>query len=261
MTGSAVELKDLSWSYNGRSVVSGIDLKIEKGSFTGIVGPNGAGKTTLLKLMLKLLSPEKDTVFIFNRDISKYSRKDLAKKISYVPQTINVDFSFSVQQIVSMGRNPHSGLFSGDPARDAEIVNNAMRETEVEALGNKDIGSISGGELQRVIIARALAQEPDILALDEPTSHLDLNHQIRILSLVRSLSKKKGITVIAVLHDFNHALEYCTSLVLMNKGKIEAFGNPEAVITPDRMKKIYSLNIRIEKNPFTGKPYIINEYV
>ncbi len=261
MTGSAVTLKDLSWSYNGRSVVNTIDLKIEKGSFTGIVGPNGAGKTTLLKLILKLLSPEKDRVFIFDRDINNYSRKDLAKKISYVPQTINVDFGFSVQQIVSMGRNPHLGLFSGDPARDTEIVNKAMRETEVEALKKKDIGSISGGELQRVIIARALAQEPDILALDEPTSHLDLNHQIRILSLVRSLSKKKGITVIAVLHDFNHALEYCTSLVLMNKGTIEAFGNPEAVITPERMKKIYGLTTSIEKNPFTGKPYIINEYV
>ncbi|RKX91097.1 MAG: ABC transporter [Spirochaetes bacterium] len=261
MTHKAVELKGLSWRYNGRSVLSDVDLEIKKGSFTGIVGPNGAGKTTLLKLVLKLLSPDKDTVFIFDRDISSFLRKDLAKRISYVPQTINVDFSFSVHQIVSMGRNPHSGFFSGDPVRDSEVVQKAMKETEIENLKNKDIGSISGGELQRVIIARALAQEPDILALDEPTSHLDLNHQIRILSLVRSLSREKGITVIAVLHDFNHALEYCTSLVLMNKGKIVSSGSPEKVITPQRMKEIYGLNIKMETNPFTGKPYIINEYV
>ncbi len=261
MTAKAVELKNLDWSYNGKKVVDSINLDIEEGSFTGIIGPNGAGKTTLLKLILKLLPPREDNVFILGRDIREFSRKELAKKISYVPQTINVDFSFSVKQIVSMGRNPHRTLFGEDSVKDDEIVQNAMEETEVLSLKNKDIGSISGGELQRVIIARALAQEPRILAMDEPTSHLDLNHQIKILSLVRSLSRKKGITVIAVLHDFNHALEYCTSLVLMNGGKIAAFGNPKEVITPERMKEIYGLNVKLEKNPFTGKPYIINEYL
>ncbi len=261
MTENAVELKNLSWRYNGKDVVNSVNIGIGKGSFTGIIGPNGAGKTTLLKLILRLLTPEENSVFIMGKDIREFSRKELAKKISYVPQTVNAEFGFSVDQIITMGRNPYSSLFSSDPAKDREVVLRVMRETEVDHISKKNIGSISGGELQRVIIARALAQEPLILALDEPTSHLDINHQIKILSLIRSLSRKTGITVIAVLHDFNHALEYCTSLILMDRGRIKASGKPEDVITPKVMKEVYNINVIINRNPFTGKPYIVNEYL
>ncbi len=260
MTDIAVELKNLNWSYNGRKVLDSVSSVIEKGSFTGIIGPNGAGKTTLLKLILRLLHPAGENVFIFGRDIRKYSRKELAGKISYVPQTTGVSFGFSVRQIVEMGRNPHTGIFNTVSDKDKAVIKKAMDETRITELADKDISSISGGELQRVIIARALAQEPAVLAMDEPTSHLDLNHQIHLLSLIRSLSLKKEITVIAVLHDFNHALEYCTSLILMNNGRIEASGPPGEVITPDNMRRIYGLNIEIKLNPFTGRPYMINEY-
>ncbi len=250
-------INNLTWGYNGKDILNSIDLKIEKGTFNGIVGPNGAGKTTLLKLLLKLLPCERGRIYIQTEDIVNFSRKELARKMSYVPQTPNMNLGFSVEQIVSMGRNPHLGVFEQESDSDRTIIRQVMEETQIYHLRENDISRISGGELQRVIIARALAQEPDILALDEPTSHLDINHQIRILSLIRSLSTKKEITVIAILHDFNHALEYCDNLFLMNDGKIESYGNPEEVITPGVMKKIYDLEVKIEQNPFTGKPYMV----
>ncbi len=252
-----MQIKDLSWGFNGRNILENITLNIRKGSFTGIIGPNGAGKTTLLKLILKLFPPEKKTIFLRDRDITSFSRRDLAQKTGYVPQTFSVDFGFSVKQIVAMGRNPHLKPFSSESEEDRIIIEEALRDTHVEYLEKKDISRISGGELQRVIIARALAQKPDILALDEPTSHLDINHQIKILSLVRDLSIKKTITVLAILHDFNHALEYCDNIILMNEGTVEASGTPEAVITPETMKKIYHLEVKMEKNSFTGKPYMV----
>ena len=252
-----LRISRLDWGYNGKSVLKDVTLRIPEGSFTGIIGPNGAGKTTLLKLVLSLLPPEKRSIFIDGRDTAGLSRKIMARTLSYVPQTPGVDFGFTVKEMVAMGRNPHIQAFSGGTPEDESIINKAIEDTRIEHLRSKNVQTISGGELQRVIIARALAQNPSILALDEPTNHLDLNHQIKILSLIKKLSTEKGITVLAVLHDFNHALQYCDNLVLMDKGTVTASGLPEEVITPEIIERMYHLEIAIEKNPFTGKPYMV----
>jgi iron complex transport system ATP-binding protein len=235
-------------------------LDISKGSFTGIIGPNGSGKTTLLKLILKILHTEESTVFLNSQDITELSRKTLAQRIAYVPQELALDFDFTIKEIVQMGRNPYLGRFQLLSAYDKDVVNWAMEQAEIYPLKDKLITKISGGEAQRVIIARALAQEPEILALDEPTNHLDIHHQIRILSLIRKLSKEKNLTVVSILHNINHALEYCDHLFLMEKGKVPYGGAPDSVITPENLKSIYQLETQLKKNPFTGKSYIIHQY-
>lgn len=255
-----VKIQNLNWAYNGIKILDGISLNIKQGTFTGILGPNGAGKTTLLKLILNLLQSERDSVLIEDKDIRIYSRRELAKIEAYVPQSIKIDFNFTVEQIVLMGRTPFLGRFDRESSKDLKIANWAMKETGILELKKKLITQLSGGELQRVIIARALTQEPEILALDEPTSHLDIHHQINILSILRSLSIKKNLTIIAVLHDVNHALEYCDNLFLLNQGKIISTGSPEKVITPKIMKEVYNLNVKIENNPFTGNLYMIHDY-
>lgn len=255
-----IKTKNIDWSYNGTRVLDDVSINIKPGTFTGILGPNGAGKTTLLKLILNLLQAEKDSILIKGQDIRTFSRKALAKIEAYVPQNVKIDFNFTVEQVVLMGRTPFLGRFDRESREDLEIAEWAMKETGVDGLKEKLITHLSGGELQRVIIARALTQEPSILALDEPTSHLDIHHQINILSIIRSLAKKKSLTIIAVLHDVNHALEYCDNLFLLDKGKIVNSGSPEKVITPESMKEIYDLNVKITKNPFTGNPYMVHEY-
>ncbi|MCF6336021.1 MAG: ABC transporter ATP-binding protein [Spirochaetales bacterium] len=255
-----IDINNLNWSYNGTKVLDNISLNIKPGTFTGILGPNGAGKTTLLKTILNLLQPDRNSILISNDDIRNYSRNELAKIEAYVPQSSKNNFNFTVEQIVLMGRSPFLGRFDRESNDDIGIADWAMKETGVFGLKNKYITTLSGGELQRTIIARALTQEPAILALDEPTSHLDIHHQINILSIVRSLAKKKSLTIIAVLHDINHALEYCDNLFLLNHGKIVTHGSPEDVITPDIMKKIYNLNIQITTNPLTGNLFMIHDY-
>lgn len=255
-----IETKNLNWSYNGTKVLDNISIEIRFGTFTGILGPNGAGKTTLLKQILNLIQVEKDSILIRGTDIKNYSRKELARIEAYVPQSIKMDFNFTVEQLVMMGRTPFLGRFERESSKDIEIAEWAMKETGVLKLKNKFITHLSGGELQRVVIARALTQEPIILVLDEPTSHLDIHHQINILSILRTLAKKEGLTIIAVLHDVNHALEYCDNLFLMDKGKIVKSGSPEMVMTPEIMKDVYNLNVKITNNPFTGNPYMVHDY-
>jgi len=255
-----IKTKNLNWAYNETKVLENISLDIRFGTFTGILGPNGAGKTTLLKLILNLLKVEKDSILIRGLDINTYSRKELARIEAYVPQSVKIDFNFTVEQVVLMGRTPFLDRFERESSKDIEIAEWAMKETSVLELRNKLITQLSGGELQRVVIARALTQEPILLALDEPTSHLDIHHQINILSILRTLAKREGLTIVAVLHDVNHALEYCDNLFLLDKGRIVNSGSPENVISSRVMKDVYNLNVEISKNPFTGKSYMVHDY-
>lgn len=255
-----IKTKNLNWAYNGTKVLDNVSIDIRFGTFTGILGPNGAGKTTLLKLILNLLQAEKNSILIRGTDIKTYSRKELAQIEAYVPQSVKIDFSFTVEQVVLMGRTPFLGRFDRESRKDIRIAEWAMKETGILELRDKLITHLSGGELQRVVIARALTQEPVILALDEPTSHLDIHHQINILSILRTLAKREGLTIVAVLHDVNHALEYCDNLFLLDHGEIVNRGSPEKVITPEVMKEVYNLNVKITKNPFTGNPYMVHDY-
>lgn len=252
-----INIKNLRWSFGEVDILKDITVKMERAKFTCIIGPNGSGKSTFLKNLLKILEPEKNKIFILNKDISSYRYKDLAKKIASVPQSTVVDFNFSVMDIVLMGRSPHLKRFQMEGKIDLKIVEKSMKMTDTWHLKDRNINTLSGGERQRAIIARALAQQSEILVLDEPISNLDIQHQINLLNILKELSIKEDITVVVVLHDLNLAIEYSDYLILMNEGKIVDKGRPEEVITHDNVKEVYDIDIHIMKNPITKRPLII----
>nr|WP_330397320.1 ABC transporter ATP-binding protein [Maledivibacter halophilus] len=252
-----ISINNLDWSFGYNEILKNITVNIERNKFTCIIGPNGSGKSTFLKNILKILEPEKNKVFVFDKDIISYKYKDLSKKIASVPQNTVVDFNFSVMDIVMMGRSPYLNRFEAEGEKDLKISKKAMEMTDTWNLRDRTINTLSGGERQRVIIARALAQQSDILVLDEPISNLDIHHQINLLNITKELSEKENITVIAVLHDLNFAIQYSDYLILMNEGRIVDEGLPKEVITHDNIKNVYDIDIHIMNNPITGKPHII----
>ncbi|MGI6630170.1 MAG: heme ABC transporter ATP-binding protein [Bacillota bacterium] len=254
----AIEARDLTFSYgNGNIILKELTFEIKKGSFISIIGPNGSGKSTLLKNLSAELSPEAGVVLLENQDIFKIKKKNLARNLAVVPQDTGVDFAFSVMETVLMGRMPHQKRFQGDSEKDLEIARWAMELSNVWHLKDRLINELSGGERQRVIVARALTQEPKVLLLDEPTSHLDLQHQLDLLELMDNLNRTKGLTVIAVLHDLNLAAQFSEKIVLLNKGKIVAYGDPSEVLTSENIREIYHVEVAVSTNEITGKLNII----
>ncbi len=253
----SVQVNKLNWSFDDKKILSNITTKIKSTGFTGIIGPNGSGKSTLLRVILKILQPEKNTVYVENEDVTKLSYRELSKKAASVPQDTAVDFDFSVMDIVLMGRSPHLKRFQEEQAKDFEIARQAMEMTNIWHLKDRSINSISGGERQRVIISRALAQQSNILVLDEPISHLDIHHQIAVLNITKKLCITKKLTVIAVLHDLNLAVQYSDYLILLNQGQIVAEGSPKEVVTKKNIENVYCIDVCMITNPITGKPHII----
>ncbi|NMM65155.1 ABC transporter ATP-binding protein [Clostridium sp. P21] len=251
----AVKVNNLSCGFENSEVLHNININFEKNKFYSILGPNGSGKTTLLKNLAKTLDPAKKTILIENKDITEFNNKVLAKKLAVVPQNTILDFDFSALDIVLMGRSPYISRFGQESKEDYNIAENAMKITNTWYLRDKCINQLSGGEQQRIVIARALAQDTDIILLDEPISHLDIHHQIELLDTIKTLSK--NVTVITVLHDLNLAAQYSDYLILVNKGSIASQGTPEEVLTKDNVKKVYNINMCMIQNPITGKPYII----
>lgn len=252
-----IRVNNLNWSFNDNKILTNITTKISNNSFTCIIGPNGSGKSTFLKGILKILPPKQNTIHIENEDITKLNYRKLSKKIASVPQNTTVDYDFSVMDIVLMGRSPYIKRFQAEKENDFEIAKQAMEMTSTWHLKDRSINSLSGGERQRVIISRALAQQSNILVLDEPISHLDIHHQVEVLNITKELCTTKNFTVIAVLHDLNLAIQYSDYLILINKGHIVAEGSPEEVVTKENIKNVYSIDICMITNPVTGKPHII----
>ena len=203
------------------------------------------------------MRPKGGVVLLDGKEISKMRENEIAKEISSVPQNPMINFDFSVWDIVMMGRYPHLGRLSIEDERDERIVRRCMRLTSVQHLANRSIMEVSGGELQRILIARALAQEARILLLDEPTSNLDINYQIEIMDLLRRLTSEGGITVICAMHDLNLAARYCDMLILLNNGRIRAIGKPEDVLTRDNIRETFGVEVLIKKNPITNSIFII----
>lgn len=257
MNNIAVEIKDVSFGYDQNYIINNINYKIEKNKFYTIVGPNGSGKTTLLRLISKGLNVNTGSVLVNNKNIKSMSNIALAKIMASVPQTSHIEFDFTAEEVVMMGRTPYMRRFAIETYKDLEIVHNAMKFTKTYEMRNKKITKMSGGELQRVIISRAIAQEPSILLLDEPISHLDIQHQIELLSMIRNLNIEKNITVIAVLHDLNMAMEFSDKVLLVENGKIVASGLPEEVLTKENIENVYKVKVCVAKHPITKKPYII----
>lgn len=240
-----IEVKDIETFYGNRRILEGICFSAENG-FTGIIGPNGSGKTTLLKSISRILKPKSGIILLDGKDVYELKVKDVAKKMAVVPQDSPTKFDFTVRDIVLMGRSPHLGRLEMEGANDMEIAENAMRLTNTGHLADRSITEISGGERQRVVIARALTQEPKILLLDEPTSHLDINYQIEILDLIKELSKK--MIVIAIFHDLNLAARYCDELILLSNGRIFSLGKPGEVITPGNIESVYGIKVIVKRD-------------
>ncbi len=252
-----IKVNNLNYAYGDTKVLEGILASFRPGMVCGLLGPNGSGKTTLLKNMAALLNPEKDTVYINGADITTLSTSHLAKEISVVPQNSHIEFDFTVSDIVMMGRTPYIKRFGNESAEDNEIVQWAMKTARIEHLGQRSVKSISGGELQRVIIARALAQKSKVILLDEPVSQLDIRHQLSIMGTVRELAHKHGLTIVTVLHDLNMAAEFCDYLYLLKEGKLVCGGEPKEVLTYDRIEMVYQIVCLVYENPVSKKPHII----
>lgn len=252
-----LEIKNINFCYDSIKALENVTFNVDNGEILGIIGPNGSGKTTLLRCINGVLQPKIGTVLIDREDISNLGRKEIAKKIGVVPQNTSIAFPFTVLDIVLMGREPHLGRFDRETKEDLEIAENAMRLTNTQHLAERLIDEISGGEKQRVVIARALTQEPEILLLDEPTLHLDINHQLEILELVRMLAKEKGLTVISVFHDLNLAARFCDNLILLDSGKIISIGSPNMVLTSENIRKVYRVNVEVGRHLPTNLPNIV----
>ncbi|MCX5777086.1 MAG: ABC transporter ATP-binding protein [Candidatus Firestonebacteria bacterium] len=242
-----LEAKNITFGYGEKQVLNNINLSVNEADFIGIIGPNGSGKTTLLKTLCRGLKPESGVVFFKGEDIFKLDTRQVAKNIALVPQDETIIFPFTVFEIVMMGRAPYIDRFSWEKKEDVNIVESAMKLADVSRFKDRNIDELSSGERQRVFIARALAQMPKVLLLDEPTSHLDINHQYDILELVKKLNENVKITVVMISHDINLASKYCKKLVLLKKGRVYTEGSAKKVIKKKIIKDVYGVNVNLIK--------------
>jgi len=236
-----LQVRGVEFSYDSSPVLKEVTFQAVEGEIIGILGPNGSGKTTLLKCVNRALSPDKGAVLVEDKDLASLTRKEIACEIGLVPQNSVITFPFTALDIVMMGRHPSLDRFARESKEDIEIVKKAMESTNVLSLAQRPMNQLSGGEKQRVIIARALAQKPRIMLLDEPTLHLDVNHQMEIMELVRELVKKESLTVIMVSHDLNLAARYCDKLILLDEGKVLSAGSVPDVLTSDNVEKVFKV--------------------
>ncbi|NOY06308.1 MAG: ABC transporter ATP-binding protein, partial [Chlorobi bacterium] len=242
---NAVELDTVSFSYNHTEILHTLDLTIETGRFFTIIGPNGAGKTTLLKIILGLLTPDKGTVQLNGRNVAAMSVLDRAREAAYVPQQEHVLFPFSVREVVMMGRSPYNRGLGFERVRDKEIARRSMALCDIIDMADRPYPKLSGGEQHRVTIARALAQQTPILALDEPNAHLDLHHQVSLFDLLQTLNRHKKKTIICVSHDINLAAAYSDRIALMHEGRLIQVGPPEKVLHNPDLISVFRTSIDV----------------
>jgi iron complex transport system ATP-binding protein len=251
-----IEVRSISFRYHKDWVLQDVSFRVEKGEFIGVIGPNGSGKSTLLKILYRLLSPQQGEVFYELVPLKRMNRTDIAKKVAVVPQEAHLLFPFRVMQIVLMGRSPYLGNMMFERERDLEIARKAMEWTKIFPFSERPIDELSGGERKRVFIARALAQEPEVILLDEPTTNLDIHHQIDFLDLILTLNRERGLTIVMASHDMNIASEFCDRLILLQEGRIYKMGTPGEVITQENIERVYGCEVWVDQNPVSGMPRI-----
>ncbi len=244
-----LETRGLTCGYDGGVVLEGINLRLARGEFVGLIGPNGSGKTTLLRGLTGVLRPLEGDVVLEGRSLRSYPRREVARRLAVVPQMAPAPFEFTVREIVQMGRTPHLGRLQGERAVDREAVRRALELTETAAFADRPATELSGGELQRVVIARGLAQESPIMLLDEPVAFLDINHQAQIFDLLARLNAEEGRSILCVSHDLNLASEYCERLVLLSGGRYVTDGPPEQVLTEERIQGVYGCRVVVDQGP------------
>ncbi len=242
---SHLEVKSLEFAYDSEQILNNISFTVEKGDFIGLIGPNGSGKSTLLKLVGGVLTCPENAVQVNQHPINHINKKELARVISWVPQEHPMVFPFTIQEIVLMGRHPYLSPLSFEGEEDYKIARQAMETTNTSQFSDRYFNEISGGEKQRVMLASAIAQEPEIMLLDEPTSALDLKYQVQILNILKHLNEDKNITLILAMHDLNLASRYCRRLILLNEGAIVRDGNPEEVLKKEVIENVYDINVNL----------------
>lgn len=250
-------VSQICFSYDGRPVLAGLSLEISTGERVAILGPNGAGKTTLLRLLSGVRTPNQGSILLDGRPLDSVPRPEVARKIAVVPQDLTIPFAFTAREVVELGRTPHLRLLSGFRACDRRAVEEAMALTDTTRLGGRIIQELSGGERQRVIIAMALAQEPEILLLDEPTHLLDIGRQAEILDLITELNLRGTLTVVAAIHDLNLAGRYFNRLLILHRGTVLAEGAPEAVLRRDIVEKAYGGPVQVVHDGNGHAPIVI----
>jgi iron complex transport system ATP-binding protein len=249
-------LHDAGFSYPGGFALHHINLLVNGGEMVALLGPNGSGKTTLLKLATGVITPAEGEVQVGGKSLGNLSRKQVAQRMAVVPQQFTIPFAYTVEEIVMLGRTPFVRGFLGEAKRDKEIVSLALELTGMTGFRDRFFNDLSGGERQKAVLAMSLAQEPTLLLLDEPTAHLDINHQVEIMELLRKLNREKKITVIAAMHDLNLAALYFERLVLLDRGSIYTDGSPETVITREIIQSVFSATVAVGRHPTALVPQV-----
>jgi iron complex transport system ATP-binding protein len=245
----AFDIQNVSYAYRTRTILRDLSFGIASGAFFAIIGPNGAGKTTLLRLLAGIDKPASGSIQVRGKPVGVYPRKALARRLALVPQLTQVDFPFTVREIVQMGRTPHLGLLGLPSAQDRHVVDQSMRFAGIDHLPKRHLSQLSGGECQRVLLARAICQAPDIILLDEPTAALDLAHKIRMMDLMEQLRQERQMTVVMVSHDINLAALYADTMLLLKDGQNVAIGPPAEILTTTSIKTAYGCDVVIDLNP------------
>lgn len=256
-TQAILEVNGLRCGYNAAPVLEDVSFTLAPGELVAVIGPNGSGKSTLLRAISRARRPQGGRALLEGRDVTTVSPRWLARRLAVVSQDTHVEFAFTVLEIVLMGRLPHLGRFGAESPHDVAVARDALQHTGTLKLAERSILSISGGERQRVMIARALAQEARVLLLDEPTAHLDINYQVEIMRLADSLRRQDGRAILVVLHDLNLAAQFCDRLLLLHRGRIQAQGAPEQVITRENVRRVYGADVLVRRHPDTGRPYVV----
>ncbi len=252
-----LQINQVYFSYLNGLVLQDINLSIKAGEMVGLLGPNGSGKTTLLKLVSGILKPNRGEIRLGGSILSQLRRKPIARSVAVVPQQFHIPFAFTTTEVVTLGRTPFIKAFAEGSETDRQFVSEAMELVGINELRERRFDELSGGERQKIILAMALAQQPQLLLLDEPVVHLDITHQIEILELVRRLNAEQGLTVIAAMHDLNLASLYFDRLILLKEGRVSADGTPALVLTEDKIGEVFSAPVRVEPHPVTGVPHIV----
>lgn len=255
-----LEIRDISFAYNSERVLNNISFKVAPGKILGIVGPNGAGKTTLLRCINNVLKPAQGVVYLDGTKLAQLRRKEIARLIGFVPQRESVAFPFTVYEIIFMGRYPHLQGFGMAQEEDYRVVDDTIRLLNIEHLKHRRIDELSGGEFQKVVLARALVQEPKVLLLDEPTLHLDIRHQLELLEQITEIIAHKQIITVMVTHDLFLVGRYCEDVLVMKGGRIYSFGRTRDILTPDVIRNVYNIEVDIFTDTSSDKLIIIPKY-
>ena len=252
-----ISIEDLKFSYSNKSVLNGIEFRVNEGELVGLVGPNSSGKTTILKLITNVLVPSTGSIKFHGEETLSLKANKIAKLVSVVPQNPESPIGITIKELVSLGRTPHLSLLQFHDSDPLGKVHNAMRLTEVLELADRPVSALSGGQKQRAFIAMALAQDTPIMLFDEPTSHLDLFHQIQVMELIRELTRTHNHASLVTMHDLNLAAQYCDRLILLMDGLVLADGPPKSVLVPEKIEKAYRIKPIIIYHPETGSPIIL----